>query len=276
MLSFVDKEAPGGKLVRTQLIENYTGFTRIDGPDLALKMYNQVTKLGAEFVFAEVTKILHNGPRNQTVILKNGTSLHAKFVIIATGMIERVPEIPRIRELEFKGVSYCAICDGALYKNQEVAVIGGGNSAVEESVFLSSVATVVHLFVRRDVFRADHHAVRALEVHKNIQVHFKSQILSLLGKEKLQGVRANVRGTVVTFPNVAALFPYIGTLPQTNFLKDLKVTNPAGFVVVNKHMSTRLHGIFAAGDVVPKKIRQITTAVNDGTIAAKTIVNEYR
>ena len=209
------------------------------------------------------------------IYLKSSTIIKSKFVIIATGMIENIPPIPKIEEFLFKGVSYCAICDGGLFKDKEVAVIGGGDSAVEESIYLSSVAKEVHLFVRRDVFRANKKAVSHLRSIKKIQIHLNTKIIKLLGSDKIQGVVSKDNdGNEITYKNVQGVFPYIGTTPVTKFISNLKICDSDGYIIVDKNMKTKIDGIYAAGDVIQKSIRQISTAINDGTIAAKYIVNE--
>lgn len=271
---FIEKEVPGGKMTKTQSVQNYPGFDNIHGADLALKMFNHVSSLGVKFVFAEVTKV-NNGKEYKTLDLSNGEKIYAKYVIVATGMVENVPPIKRIYEFESHGVSYCAICDGGLFKDEEVAVIGGGDAAVEESIYLSSVAKKVHLFMRRDVFRANKRAVEQLKSIKKIQIHQKMQVSQLLGKNKLSGIVAkDNNGKEFSFPNVVALFPYIGTSPKNECIKHLNLVDHEGYIIVDKNMETKCPGIYAAGDVVQKNIRQISTAINDGTIAAKNIINK--
>jgi thioredoxin reductase (NADPH) len=273
---FIEKEVPGGKLTKTQSVQNYPGFENIHGADLALKMFDHVTKLGAEFVFSKVIKVNSISANEKILDLENGKKIYSKYVIIATGMVEKVPPIDRIEEFLFKGVSYCAICDGGLYKEKEVAVIGGGDAAVEESIYLSSVASKVHLFVRRDVFRANQHAVDQIKKIDKIVIHPNTTISKLLGTTVLNGINTiNVKTKKEEkYPNVVGLFPYIGTLPKTHCIDHLKLVDHEGFVIVDKKMQTKEPGIYAAGDVIQKSIRQISTAVNDGTIAAKSIINQ--
>ena len=272
---FIEKEIPGGKLAKTESVQNYPGFENINGADLALKMLEHATKLGGVFLFANVTKVSNVSDNKKILELSNGKKIHSKYLIIATGMVENIPPIDRVEELLFKGVSYCAICDGGLFLGKEVAVIGGGDAAVEESIYLSSVASKVHLFMRRDVFRANKSSVKELQGIAKVVIHQNTEIIKLLGDNKLKGIiTKNKKGQEISYPNVSGLFPYIGTTPKTECVAHLKLVDHEGYVIVDKHMKTKVEGIYAAGDVIQKSIRQISTAINDGTIAAKSIINE--
>ncbi len=268
----IEKGAPGGKMVTTFKVENYPGVGSTSGPDLALDMYNQVIANGVEHKYGEVTDIKSNSVSEQVVKLSNGTEIKGKKVLISTGMVSRIPKIDRINELNHKGISYCAICDGPLYKGKVVGVIGGGNAAVEEAVFLSTVAKEVHIFVMDNFFHADAKEVDALKDKSNIIIHMKSSINKLEGENSLEGIEFIEDGEQKSL-KLKALFPYIGYIPVANFAKGLGITDKSGFIKVNEHMETSIKGIYAAGDIIIKKIRQITTATSDGTIASKHIIN---
>ncbi|CAM9100840.1 NAD(P)/FAD-dependent oxidoreductase [Mycoplasma marinum] len=269
----IEKGAPGGKMVTTFKVENYPGFESTSGPDLALKMYNQVIKNGVEHKYGTVSNIESENESKQIVTLSNGTIYEAKKVIIATGMISRVPKIERIHEMNHKGISYCAICDGPLYKGEVTGVIGGGNAAIEEAAFLSTVSKEVHVFIMDDFFHADAKEVEALKLKKNVVIHMESMIDKLEGENKLEGISYTEKGEKKQL-DIKAIFPYIGFIPVADFAKGLNITDKAGFINVNENMETEVKGIYAAGDIIVKKIRQITTATNDGTIAAKDIINK--
>ncbi len=271
--AIIEKGAPGGKMVTTFTIQNYPGFTDITGPDLSIAMFKQVMENGVEHKYGEVVKVLSNGPSKQIVKLADGTSLNSKKLIIASGMVSRVPEIKGIEKLNHKGVSYCAICDGPLYKGEVSAVIGGGNSAVEEAAFLSSSAKEVHLFVRKNVFRAEAKAVELLKKKKNVTIHMNSTIHELIGEDSVEGIKFVENSKEKTL-SIKALFPYIGYVPVSHFASELNITDKHGFINTDRYMETSKPGIFAVGDIRSKEIRQITTATSDGTIAAKKIVNE--
>jgi len=228
----------------------------------------------ATYKYGDVVKVDSEGEFKQVVTLESGEVLTAKSVIIATGMIERVPDdVEGIRKFENKGVSYCAICDGPLFKGEEVAVIGGGNSAVEEAVYLASVASKVHVLIRRDVFRADKQAVDHLLEKENVIIHKETKAKSIIGENKVEGVIVTHDGKETTLDKVKALFPYIGLDAVTNFVSHLGITNENGYIETDEFMETKVKGIYAVGDVRDKHIRQISTAVSDGTIAGKMITN---
>ncbi len=265
-VAFIEKEAPGGKLVNISKIENWIGFESIDGADLSLRMYSHVIKNGAKMIFGAVTKILDK----KKVVIVNDNEVHYKNLIIASGTTEKVPEkIKNIRTFDGKGVSYCAICDGALYKEEVVGVIGGGNSAIDEASFLASVAKEVHVFVRSTV-KADKESVRELELKDNVKIHLNTELVSINGEKAVESVTTNKGKTIF----MKAVFPYIGLLPNNSFFKDLNITDEFGFIEVDKNMETKISGIYGAGDINSKEIRQISTAVSDGTIAAKNIINK--
>lgn len=185
-----EHSAPGGKLVKTDLIENYPGFETITGPDLAMKMYMQATSLGAEIQFYGVSKITKNEDLFE-VELSNGEIKKAISVILASGTEENKLGIPGEDKLYGKGVSYCAVCDGAFYKNKPVAVVGGGYSAVQEAMYLSQLVDKVYLIVRRDVFRADANKVAKLKAQKNVEFILKSQVKQINGEEKVESILVN-------------------------------------------------------------------------------------
>ncbi|TCG11157.1 NAD(P)/FAD-dependent oxidoreductase [Mycoplasma todarodis] len=269
----IEKGAPGGKMVTTFKVENYPGAGSTSGPDLALGMYNQVIANGVKHQYGEVSDLKSNGESEQVIVLANGNEIIAKKVIIATGMVSRVPKIDRIHEFNHKGVSYCAICDGPLYKGEITGVIGGGNAAIEEAAFLSSVAKEVHVFIMDDFFHADAKEVDSLKAKTNVTIHMKSMIHTLEGDKSLEGIKYTEDGEEKELA-IKALFPYIGYIPVAKFAGNLGITDETGFIKVNQNMETSVKGIYAAGDIIVKQIRQITTATSDGTIAAKHIINE--
>ncbi|MGY6172422.1 NAD(P)/FAD-dependent oxidoreductase [Candidatus Mycoplasma pogonae] len=272
-VAYIEKRAPGGKLVYQSKIENWPGDKMIEGYQLALRMYEHSKEFGAKHLFGKVVNIISNGEFDKEVVLESGEVLRAKAVVIASGMVERRPKwIENALEFEHRGVSYCAICDGPLYGKNPTAVIGGGNSAVEESAFLASIASEVYVFVKDDKFNAEPALIRELEEKKNVHIFFNSEITKLEGDGKLEKAIANVNGEVKEF-KINSLFPFIGQLPSTNFAKDLGILDERGFVKVNKLMETSVPGIYAIGDVTVKDIRQITTAVADGSIVGKILTN---
>lgn len=265
----IESYMPGGKLAEQSEISNYPGFSKISGSDLATSFYKQAKDNDVKFLF---DKVISLEKTKDVFLITLGSSkiLQSKYVIIATGMQNLVPsEIINIDTFNHKGVSYCAICDGPVYKDKVCGIIGGGNSAFEESLFLASIASKVYIFVR-DKIIAEKKIVDAVYKNKKIKVLLNSTIKKLEGTNFLQKAIVNVDGQEQTF-ELSALFPYIGFKPATSFIKDKSLLNERGFIIVDENMETKIPNLFATGDVIVKSIRQITTATNDGTIAAKII-----
>lgn len=257
----VEKSAPGGKLVNQSKIENWPGTKITTGANLAMGMYNQVNDLGVIFEFSELVSI-----KNNKAILSNGVIIEFKKMIIATGISEIIPkQIKNIESLNHKGVSYCAICDGPIYKGQPAAIIGSGNSAFEEGAYLASTSSKVYLFVR-DI-TAEKSLVKTMEELDNVEI-IHEEVEEIIGTDKVIGIKTN-KSTY----EISAVFPYVGFRANTAIFSDLVELNKVGNVIVNNFMQTSNKDIYSIGDVNAKDIRQITTAVADGTIAAKHIVN---
>ena len=263
--AIIEKGAPGGKLVNISKIYNWIGIKETTGPNLAIEMNDHAISSGTDSIFGSVNKI---DSENNFVSLEDGQKVGYKYLIIASGTSEVIPEkIDGIHKYNNKGVSYCAICDGPLFKNEVVAVIGGGNAAVEESLYLSNVAKEVHLFVRNN-FSAEKKSINDLKNKTNVFIHMNHEIISISG----QGNVEEISTTNGEF-KVKAIFPYIGLKANTSFIKYLNIKTENGFIVVDDNMKTSIDNIYSIGDVNSKSIRQISTAVSDGTIAAKTIAN---
>lgn len=270
-VAFFEKDTPGGKVVKTSTVENYIGFESISGPDLALSFFKQVTKLGVKFIFGEVTKI--SKIDNVFIVeTKNGITWYSKTVIIATGMSERKLNIPGESEYYGKGVSYCAICDATLYKGKEVAVIGGGNTAIEESLYLSDIVSKVYLIHRRSEFKAEQINIDKVLKNPKIELVLNSVAEEFVSEDKkvISAIKVkNLETEESRIIPVKCIFPFIGFIPINNFVSHLSIANKDnGFIDVDSKNETNIPGLFCAGDIVNKNIRQISTAVGDGTIAA--------
>ncbi|GAA5414911.1 NAD(P)/FAD-dependent oxidoreductase [Ureaplasma ceti] len=267
---FVDKAAPGGKVVTTAVVENYPGFESISGPDLALKFFEQAQKLKAKFIFSEVVEIDSNTDEYKYVYLANGKVIQAKAVIIATGMVNRKIGAANEDRLFDHGISYCAICDGALFRDKPVAVIGSGRSAVEESIYLSDIASHVTVISNKKEFKADQPQIELMMSKANIDVIMDSDTLSFNGQDKLESITLKNKTTgEESNLNVDGAFIFIGFLPISPSVNKESFLDPElKFLKVDSAMKTNIKGIFAAGDITSKNIRQISTAINDGTIAA--------
>ncbi|WP_338961879.1 MULTISPECIES: thioredoxin-disulfide reductase [unclassified Spiroplasma] len=274
----IEKYIVGGKMIKTSEIENYPGYDYILGPELSEKMQKQVEKLQVEFVTDEVIKITDSeNHKIKTVLLSSGDILIAKGVIIATGSLERKIGVPGEEEYSNRGVSYCAVCDGALFKNKIISVVGGGYAACEESLYLTRFTNKVNLIHRRDQFRADDKTVNKVKNNENINLITDHVVLKVLGTEDKKKVGKleiqNIKTKEISEITTDALFPYIGSDPVTKFVKDLDIYDSNGYIIVNDKCQTKIPGLYAAGDVIAKNLRQIVTAVNDGAIAAQYLIN---
>lgn len=269
---FIEKDAPGGKMVKTAMIENWSGDISIDGPSLSMRMFEHAKTYGAKYKYGIVVKV-DSYDDKKIISLEDGSKIEAKAVVIASGMIEKIPSwIKNIKKFENKGVSYCAICDGPLFTGKDVAVIGGGNSAIEETTYLSSIANKVYLIVKYGI-DADKKAIDELKKKKNVEIHLDAEILELHGEDKLEKAIVDFNGNKKKI-TISAFFPYIGQEPISHFISHLNITNDVGFIKTDKNMETNIKNIFAIGDIRVKNIRQISTAVADGTIASKIIANK--
>jgi len=271
--AIIEGDTPGGKLTKTYEIENYPGFERISGVDLAMQMMEHGQKFGAVMEFSPVTEIDDEG-EFKLVHLGDGRVLTTRAVIVATGTNERQLDLPRAKEFTGRGISYCAVCDGAFYRNKEVVVIGGGNSALEESLYLTQLVNKVNIIIRRDVFRADATVVDKVRNNPKINIITKSLPQELVIEDNaIKGlVIKNVETGELSTVECAGIFPYMGADPATGFLKNLNILDERGYIVVNKDMETAVPGIYGAGDVTVKDLRQVVTATNDGAIAANACV----
>lgn len=268
----LEGNAPGGKLINTHLVENFPSHESITGVELAQKMFSQSQKFGGIVKFERCESIVDK-KQYKEVITKNNTYL-TKVVIIATGMKSRKLGVKGEDELFGKGLSYCAVCDGAFHKGKPVALIGGGNSAVEEGVFVSGFASKVYIIQLGDKLTAEQIIIENAKKIKNIEIRLNTKTLEIIGSNKVEGIKIeNTKTKKSEIINVSGVFPYIGYIPITNFVKDLKITNEQGFIETNDFMETKIKGIFAIGDVRHKSIRQITTATSDGTIAGQIMKN---
>lgn len=266
--------APGGKLNVSAEIENWPGQRKMAGPELAYQMYEHALAFGAKQVYGDVTNIVDHGEYKE--VITTDATYQAKAVLIATGTKERKMGLEKEEELTGRGVSYCAVCDGPFFKDEEVAVIGGGNSALEEAVYLTKFASKVHLIVRRDVFRADKIIQDHVNSNDKIVVHFLRKPHHIIeGENKVQGLALEDSKTgAIEEIAVKAIFPFVGLDPISEFVKDLNITDEFGYIETDEMMKTSVPGIYAAGDVRKKVLRQVVTATNDGAIAGQIISQE--
>ena len=268
----LEKGAPGGKLNNIHRIDNYAGFDSVSGPELATDLLRQVSSLGISIEYANVTGIEKS---------ENGFHLHsdvgdirAKAVILANGLGGRAHLLPGEKEHIGRGVSYCATCDGAFFKNKEVAVLGFEDHAVEDALYLSNIASRVYFIAEKPIHCAENHA-KTLYSTPNIEVIESAKVLSIEGETLVSGLSIeNEKGKRTLF--VSGVFPLYGEAPAESLFANLGLKSEKGFLLVDDEKRTSVPGVFAAGDIVCKKLRQLITAASDGAIAATSALNYIR
>lgn len=264
----IEKLHPGGQVVTTDLIENYPGFPEgVNGFELSQRMREQAERFGVEILAGEAVA-LKIGDSCHTVVLTE-QEVTAAVVILACGVSPNKLGIPGEAELTGKGVGICATCDGALYRDEVIAGVGGGDTALQESVFLTRFVQKVHLIHRRDAFRGAKILQEQVLANDKIEVHWNTVVQEIMGDNSVQALRLkNVQtGEESTLP-VAGVFIWVGITPNTGWLPDTLSLDERGFIVTDTEMATNIPGIFAVGDVRAKTLRQIATAVGDGATAA--------
>ncbi|MEK4297828.1 thioredoxin-disulfide reductase [Oceanobacillus sp. FSL W8-0428] len=268
----LERGIPGGQMANTEDVENYPGFDHILGPDLSNKMFDHAKKFGAEYAYGDIKSIEDHG--NYKTIHAGKKEYHTKALIIATGAQYKKLGIPGEEELGGRGVSYCAVCDGAFFKEKELVVVGGGDSAVEEGVYLTRFASKVTIVHRRDELRAQ----RILQdrAFDNNKIEFiwdtvPEKINGTDGKVSSITLKNNKTNEVYDF-ETNGVFVYIGMLPLNDPFTELGITDEEGYIPTSENMETKIPGIFAAGDIRAKDLRQIVTATGDGSIAAETAI----
>lgn len=267
-VAMFEKDTPGGQLSKYNEIENYTGYKKMAGYELATAMIDHAYDLGVEVIYDEVIKVELDG--NVKKVITPSETYETKVVIIATGNVPRRLGVENEDELAMNGISWCAICDGPLYKDRKVIVIGGGNSAVEEASYLATLATHVTVVQNLDMLTADPKAQDILLKMKNVDIYYGSVVKKFLKDDKgLTGAIIIDKEGKETTILADGVFEYVGLIPVTDFVKDLGVTNKYGYIEANEKMETAVPGIYGAGDVIVKQIRQVVTATADGAIAVQ-------
>lgn len=265
----LERGVPGGQMNNTAEIENYPGYGQIMGPELSMKMYEPLADLGVENAYGFVTSIVDNGATK--TINTEEEVFETKSIIIATGANHRKLGVPGEEEYGARGVSYCAVCDGAFFRDQDILVVGGGDSAVEEAIFLTRFGKTVTIMHRRDELRAQKIIQERAFANDKIKFIWDSVLEEIKGDgRKIESVRyKNVKTGEVTEANFGGLFIYVGLDAVSEFARDLGITDEEGWIITDATMKTSIPGIFAVGDVRQKDFRQITTAVGDGAQAAQ-------
>lgn len=265
----LERGIPGGQMANTEAIENYPGFDSILGPELSTKMFEHAKKFGAEYAYGDVSEI---GDGEEYKVIKAGSKEYkARSIIIATGAEYKKLGVPGESELGGRGVSYCAVCDGAFFKQKNLIVVGGGDSAVEEGMYLTRFADKVTIVHRRDQLRAQKILQDRAFANEKIDFIWNHTVKQINEKDGKVGSVTLVSTVDESEQEVACdgVFVYIGMVPLTEPFKELGILNDQGYVVTNEDMETSVKGIFAAGDVRDKTLRQVVTATGDGSIAAQ-------
>ena len=268
-VALLERGIPGGQMNNTADIENYPGYANISGPELAEKMFEPLENLGVEHLFGLVEKIEDRGDFKE--IITEDERFEAKTVIIASGANHRHLGVPGEEDYNSRGVSYCAVCDGAFFRDEDLLVVGGGDSAVEEAIFLTRFAKSVTIVHRRDELRAQKVLQDRAFANEKIRFVWDSVVESIHGNErKVTGVTfKNVKTGEISQAEFGGIFIYVGLDPVSEFAADLGITDEAGWILTDHQMKTSVAGIYAVGDVRQKDLRQITTAVGDGAIASQ-------
>ncbi|MGX9135825.1 thioredoxin-disulfide reductase [Rummeliibacillus sp. JY-2-4R] len=267
----LERGIPGGQMANTEEVENYPGFESILGPELSTKMFDHAKKFGAEYAYGDVTEII-DGEEYKTI--KAGSKEYkTRAIIITTGAEYKKMGIPGEKELGGRGVSYCAVCDGAFFKQKNLIVVGGGDSAVEEGMYLTRFADKVTIVHRRDKLRAQKIIQDRAFANEKIDFIWNNTLKEIHEKDGKVGSVTLVSTVDGTEQEMQAdgVFIYIGMLPLTKPFESLGILNNEGYVKTNAEMETSVPGIYAAGDVREKTLRQIVTATGDGSIAAQAV-----
>ncbi|HEL0632352.1 thioredoxin-disulfide reductase [Streptococcus equi subsp. zooepidemicus] len=268
-VGILEQGAPGGQMNNTSDIENYPGYDHISGPELSLKMYEPLEKFKVESIYGIVQRVEDCGDYKR--VYTEDTHYDTKTVIVATGAKHRLLGVAGEEEYTSRGVSYCAVCDGAFFRNQELLVVGGGDSAVEEAIYLTQFAKKVTIVHRRDQLRAQKILQERAFANEKLDFIWDSVVREIQGNDiKVSNVVIeNVKTGQVTNHDFGGVFIYVGLIPVTQMVSELGITNQEGWIVTDDQMKTSIPGIFAVGDVRQKQLRQITTAVGDGAIAGQ-------
>lgn len=270
--ALMERGVPGGQMVDTEDIENYPGYESILGAELSNKMFEHAKKFGAEYIYGNISEVIDHGHYKE--VIAGDKTYRTKALIIATGAQYKKLGIPGEEELTGRGVSYCAVCDGAFFKDRELVVIGGGDSAVEEGVYLTRFAKKVTIIHRRDELRAQKILQERAFANEKVEFIWDTVVEKINGKNgkvtsvSLRNVKTEERTDFAT----DGVFVYIGMVPLSEPFKSLGIVDEEGYIPTNEKMETRVPGVFAAGDIRVKDLRQIVTATGDGSIAAESAI----
>ena len=270
----IESKTYGGQIINTLDIENFPCEMHISGFDFATKLYNQAKELGADFVFEECIKIKNK--KNIKEVITTKAKYEGKSVILATGLINRTLGLEKEQRFIGLGISYCATCDGALYKGKDVAVIGGGNTALEDALYLSNIAKTVYLIHRRDTFRGDNLEIERLKQKTNVKFIYNSTVTDIFGTNHLEKISLKNKDDQIEELPIDGMFIAVGKIPANDAFKNIIDLDPNGYIIADENCHTKQEGIFVAGDNRQKALRQLITATSDGAIAATEAIKYIR
>ena len=263
----IEGESFGGQIVFSPHVENYPGISKMSGNEFATNLLDQAMNFGAETMFTNVERIRVEDDKK--IIVTEDEEVECKTVILATGARHRPLGVAREADFIGAGISYCATCDGAFFKGMDTAVVGGGNTALQDAIFLSSYCAHVYIIHRRDEFRGEEHLVKTLKAKENVSFVLDSVVESLEGSDLLEGVVVrNKKTNETTKLKVEGLFVAIGQAPKNDRFAEVVKLDAGGYVLASEDCMTSANGVFAAGDCRTKEVRQLTTAAADGAVAA--------
>lgn len=258
----------GGQIINSTDIENYPGFTKISGFDFATNLYEQMKKTGVEVAFEKVLSL-----KDSETIITSKREIRTKSIIIAVGLRHRMLGLYGEKELIGSGISYCATCDGNFFKNMNVAIVGGGNTAIEDALYLANICKKVSVIHRRENFSADTYLVDELKLKDNINFHMNSSVTKIKGNDKLESIEVcNVITNEYQNIEIDGLFVAIGFIPDNHIFSQVVTLDEYGYIISNENGTTKSSNIFVAGDCRKKELRQLTTAVGDGANAASSAI----
>ncbi len=266
----LESKTYGGQIINTFNIANWPGEPGISGVDLSQNVYKQVKDLGAEVEFSEVVAIEDDGETKK--VKTDDDTYVGRSLIIAAGSVDREMDVPREQEMTGRGVSYCATCDGAFYKDKDVAIVGGGNTAFYDALYLADVAKKVYLVHRRDSFRADAALVEKVRAKKNVEFVLEAHPVEILGEKKVEGLVVEKKDGEKQNLAVDGIFVAVGRVPATKIFSNLVDLDEKGYIVAGEDCHTSCAGVFVAGDCRVKTTRQLVTAASDGAVAANEAV----
>ena len=268
----IENSMPGGKVGSTYIVENYPGFDSINGTDLAFKFMHQLEANNIDINFETVLEV--KKVQEGVYVKTDMNEFIAEAVVIATGTKEKMLDIEGEKKFLHKGISFCAVCDGGFFKGKPMAIIGGGNSALEEAIYLENISNPLYLIHRRNEFRGDKILVDQVLNNPNIKVMTPYIPVEFKGENTLESIVLEHKETKERVEiEVNGCFEYVGAIPNSDFVKEPSILNDRGYIKTNARMETEIEGIYAIGDVIEKELRQIVTANNDGAIAAINVSN---